>query len=75
MTIATMPKKQVPARIDTEVLEALRLASDAAGMSIAKYLEDLLVNNLKTSGRLPMDFLPSKAQWGGIRNKKTEPSE
>ena len=70
MTIATMPKKQVPARLDTEILEALKLASEEAQVSIAKYLEDVLIRKLQDIGKLPMDFSPSKPQWGGLREPK-----
>lgn len=74
MTTATMPKKQIPARIDSEVLEALKLASEASNISIARYLEDLVISNLKASGRLPIDFMPSKPKWGGKREKKKSPN-
>ena len=75
MTCHTMPKKQVPARLDTEILEALRLAAESSKVSIAKYLEDLLVVNLKSSGRLPMDFSPARPQWGGDRKSKAKQTE
>jgi hypothetical protein len=64
-------KKQIPARIDAEIIEALRVASEETGLSIAKYLENLLVINLKSAGHLQMDFTPSKANWGGPRKKKS----
>lgn len=70
-----MQKKQVPVRLDTEILEALRLAAESSKVSIAKYLEDLVIVNLKASGRLPMDFSPVRPQWGGDRKFKAKQTE
>ena len=75
MTAHTMTKKQVPARLDTEILEALREAAESSEVSIAKYLEDLLVNDLKKMGRLPIDFSPTRPKWGGDRKSKAKKSE
>ena len=72
MTAHIMTKKQVPARLDTEILEALREAAETSKVSIARYLEDLLVDDLKKLGRLPMDFSPTRPKWGGDRKSKAK---
>lgn len=75
MSAHTMSKKQVPARLDTGILDALSLAAESSNVSIAKYLEDLLMVNLKSSGHLPMNFVPVRPKWGGDRKSKAKHPE
>jgi hypothetical protein len=74
MNSAAMPKRQIPARIDGEILDLLRVLSDEASMSLSRYLENMLMDSLKTSGKLPQSYKPLKPQWGGKRAKKTDPT-
>ena len=67
MTTATMTKRQLATRIDSAVVDALSQAAEDKGISIAKYLERLLIHELTTAGKLPMGFKVSKSNWGGKR--------
>ena len=68
--ITTLVKKPFATRIDEQIQQALSEAADQKGVSIAKYLEQLLIHNLKTAGTLPDDFKPKKTNWGGKRVPK-----
>ena len=67
----TIVKKPFATRLDEEILKALSEAADNKNVSIAKYLEQLLINSLRTAGTLADDFAPKKNKnWGGDRSKK-----
>ena len=67
----TIVKKPFATRLDEEILKALSEAADNKGVSIAKYLEQLLISSLRTAGTLADDFAPQKNKnWGGDRSKK-----
>ena len=68
--ITTLVKKPFATRIDEQIQQALSEAADQKGVSIAKYLEQLLIHNLKIAGTLPDDFKPKKTNWGGKRVPK-----
>lgn len=74
MTTALV-KKPFATRLDEQILEALSEAADLKGVSIAKYLEQLLIHNLKIAGTLADDFRPQKTNWGGKREPKVKKSE
>jgi hypothetical protein len=63
-------KKPFATRLDEQIICALSEAADRKGMTIAKYLEQLLISNLKVAGTLDDDFAPKKTNWGGKREKK-----
>ena len=67
-------KKPFATRLDEQIMEALSAAADQKGVSIAKYLEKLLINDLKTAGTLADDFKPPKTNWGGKRQAKDKVS-
>lgn len=73
MTTAAM-KKPFATRLDENILKALSKAAEKKGVTIAKYLEQLLISNLKVAGTLPDDFKPEKTNWGGKREKKNDGS-
>ena len=70
--ITALVKKPFATRIDEQILGALSEAADQKGVSIAKYLEQLLIHNLKIAGTLPDDFKPKKTNWGGKRIPKSK---
>ena len=71
--ITALVKKPFATRIDEQILGALSEAADQKGVSIAKYLEQLLIHNLKIAGTLPDDFKPQKTNWGGRRSGAGKP--
>lgn len=66
-----MPKKPFTTRIEERLVELVGEDAQETGISINRYLEELLTSHLKLRGKLPLDWTPPRGvNWGGKRQKK-----
>ncbi len=56
MCIQAVPRKRTSLTLDIDAVSAIRALADRANMSLARYVEAIMVTEAKTKGALPHDY-------------------
>jgi hypothetical protein len=56
MTTATMPRKRTTLTLDTAAIDAITNLAKRSNMSLARYVEAIMVTEAKVKGELPHDY-------------------
>jgi hypothetical protein len=56
MCFSEMPRKRTSLTLDVDAVRAIRNLADKANMSLARYIEAIMVTEAKTKGELPHDY-------------------
>jgi hypothetical protein len=69
MTAYQMPRKNATYRLDQRLVEEIQSLAKEQNTSSNRWLENALINLLKTSGRISPDFKPLGETRGGHKTK------
>ena len=56
MCCTSVPRKRTSLTLDIDAVAAIRKLADAANMSLARYVEAIMVTEAKTKGTLPHNY-------------------
>ena len=66
-----MPRKPVSYKLDTRLMEPLKVLATRRGLTVSRLVETLIINALVNSGDLPNEFEVLPETRGGNRRQKT----
>ena len=56
MYVETVPRKRTTLTLDVDAVSAIRELADSSNMSLARYIETIMVTEAKVKGVLPHDY-------------------
>ena len=56
MYVETVPRKRTTLTLDIDAVSAIRELADSSNMSLARYIETIMVTEAKVKGVLPHDY-------------------